>query len=268
MFGLVKFQDELTPPFKASTLSIRAVRIGTSRFIHPLSLKEWLHAALLASLISGTCIMSNAHAKTDCFGEIENLPPQPDHLVEMRRAICAKLRAIRSPAERAFEQAIQRKWQTQHQHCGDEMCQEQIYTARIRELQHEPLNEQDQFSGDYRFGTPKVYQGRAYVVMLTNDRFRYFLEISTGAPNWHSGETSGEAKLRGNAAQTIRYKDNCLLSFKFAGSQASTHERPSQPNKYSCMTGQGIWFEQKFRKVEHKSSSDSDRVQTTPDRLE
>lgn len=238
-----------------------------SQFNHPLSLKERLHAVLLASLISGACIVSDAHAKTDCFGESENHLPQPDHLVEMRRAICAKLRAIQSPAERAFEQAIQRKWRTHHQHCGDERCQEEIYSTRLRELRHEQLDEQDRLSGDYHFGTRTGYQGRAYIVMLTNKRFRYFIEISTGAPNWHSGETSGEAKLRGNAAQTIRYKDNCLLSFKFAGSQVSTHERPTQPNKYSCMTGQGIWFEQKFRKVEHKSSSDIDRVQTMPDRL-
>lgn len=250
----MKFLHELTPPFKASTLAIRAVRIGTSRFIHPLSLKEWLHAALLASLISGTCIMSNAHAKTDCFGEIETAPPQPDNLVEMRREICAKLRAIRSPAERTFEQAIQRKWRTQHQHFGDERCQEEVYSARLRELRHEQLDEQDQLSGDYHFRTQTGYQGRAYVVLLASDRFRYFMEITTGAPNWHSGEASGEAKLRGTKAQTIRYKDNCLLSFNFSNTRMNIKELPVQPSKYSCMTGQGVWLDQIFYKGTNRRS--------------
>lgn len=264
----MRFLHEWTPPLKASILTIRAGRISVSRFNPPLSLKEWSHSALLASLISSACIVSNAQAKTDCFGERENHLPEPDHIVEMHRAICAKLRAIQSPAERTFEQAIQRKWRTQHQHCGDERCQEEVYSARLRELRHEQLDEKDRLSGDYHFGTRTGYQGRAYIVLLTSDRFRYFLEITTGAPNWHSGEASGEAKLHGTEAKTIRYKDNCLLSFKFEGSHVSTHELPTQPNRYSCMTGQGIWFEQKFRKVEHESSSDSDRVQTMSDRLE
>lgn len=207
------------------------------------------HAALVACLICGACMASDAHARTDCFGGIENYPSQPEYLVEMRGAICTKLKAIQSPVERAFEQSIQRKWTAQHKLCGDESCREEVYTARFRELRHEPLNEQDYFSGNYHFGTKTGYQGLAHIVMLANDRFRYFIEISTGAPNWHSGEVFGEAVLRGTKGWTVRQKDNCLLSFKFSNAQLRTMVRSNELRNCSCAAGQGVWIEQTFHKA-------------------
>ena len=150
------------------------------------------------------------------------------------------------------EQGVQRAWLKERNRCQDVACLTGAYGKRIRELKHDVLDETDSISGEYAFGSKNGYQGRGNVIKLSAERFRYFYEITSGEPSWHTGNAYGEAKLVGQNARTIPAAGRCLIEFKFKDNKMLTALAAKQSDPANCLAGARVSLEAKFNKVERK----------------
>lgn len=146
-----------------------------------------------------------------------------------------------------FQRAIQRRWLKQRNQCTDADCLRTAYAARLRELQFKPLDADDDISGIYSMGSPDGYQGYVEVVLLSSERLRYFLNITSGPPSWHTAEAHGEAVLKGKRATTIAGSGNCKLVLRFDQGKLKTTYGKGNDKPGDCPAGAMASHEAEFQ---------------------
>ena len=131
-----------------------------------------------------------------------------------------------------------------------------------------PINENSQFkenpnarampedvSGTYIYGDQESSEGGGYLAIkqLEDGRLKFELDLSNGAPSYHSGTITGTMELDGNTAvfttrEFVMQEGQvpCAISFLFQGDQIIVDQE--QGSDMSCGFGQGVIADGTFDK--------------------
>ena len=102
-------------------------------------------------------------------------------------------------------------------------------------------------------------KGNLVLVKMQGNKYRFWLDVNLGWPNYHAGETDGTVEFRNDTASFDNTFEDaskpCIISFRIAG---ETIQLNSHSTSFNCGFGQGVNADGEYARLKEQPALNND----------